>query len=82
VLILATIGIGEKIGFGASLSFLGLGTPPPAPDWGSMLSVGRNFLANAWWLTAVPGLAVTLTVLSVSTLGREILRRNEGRITS
>jgi peptide/nickel transport system permease protein len=82
VLILSTIGIGEKIGFGASLSFLGLGTPPPAPDWGSMLSVGRNFLANAWWLTAVPGLAVTLTVLSVSTLGREILRRNEGKITS
>lgn len=82
VLILATIGVGEKIGFGASLSFLGLGTPPPAPEWGSMLAVGRNFLGNAWWLTAVPGLAVTLTVLSVSVLGRELLRRSEGKITS
>jgi len=82
VLILATIGIGEKIGFGASLSFLGLGTPPPAPDWGAMLSVGRAFLANAWWLTAVPGLAVSLTVLSVMTLGRELLHRSEGKTTS
>lgn len=82
VLILATIGIGGKIAAGASLSFLGLGTPPPAPEWGAMLSVGRNFLANAWWLTAVPGLAVTLTVLSVTALGRELLQRSEGKTTS
>jgi peptide/nickel transport system permease protein len=47
-----------------------------------MLSSGRNFLANAWWLTAVPGLAVTLTVLSVTALGRELLRRSEGKTTS
>lgn len=79
VLILATIGIGGKIAAGASLSFLGLGTPPPAPEWGAMLSVGRNFLTNAWWLTAVPGIAVTLTVLSVTALGRELLRRSEGK---
>lgn len=82
VLILATIGIGGKIAAGASLSFLGLGTPPPAPEWGSMLSVGRNFLSNAWWLTAAPGLAVTLTVLAISCLGRELLRRSEGKATA
>lgn len=81
VLILAVIGIGEKIAFGAALSFLGLGAPPPAPEWGSMLSVGRNFLANAPWLTAVPGFAITLTVLSASAIGRELLRRSEGRAT-
>lgn len=81
VFILATIGIGTKIAAGASLSFLGLGTPPPSPEWGSMLAVGRNFLANAWWLTAMPGLAVTLTVLSITALGRELLRRSEGRTT-
>lgn len=46
-----------------------------------MLAVGRNFLANAWWLTAMPGLAVTLTVLSITALGRELLRRSEGRTT-
>lgn len=81
VLLLATIGIGGKIAAGASLSFLGLGTPPPAPEWGAMLSVGRNFLANAWWLTAVPGIAVTLTVLAVTAVGRELTRRSEGRTT-
>lgn len=81
ILILATIGIGGKIAAGASLSFLGLGAPPPSPEWGSMLSVGRNFLGNAWWLTAAPCAAVTLTVLSVTALGRELMRRNEGRKT-
>jgi len=79
VFILAAIGIGGKIAAGASLSFLGLGTPPPSPEWGAMLSVGRNFLSNAWWLTAVPGLALTLTVISVTALGRELLRRSEGK---
>jgi len=74
--------IGMRIAGGAALSFLGLGTPPPAAEWGAMLAVGRNFLANAWWLTAIPGLAVTLTVLAVSTLGREFLRRSEGKATS
>jgi peptide/nickel transport system permease protein len=79
VLILAIIGIGGKIGAGAALSFLGLGSPPPAPEWGSMLSVGRNFLSNAWWLTAVPAAAITLTVISLTTLGRALLRRSEGK---
>jgi peptide/nickel transport system permease protein len=79
VFILATIGIGGKIAAGASLSFLGLGSPPPSPEWGAMLSVGRNYLSNAWWLTAVPGLALTLTVISVTALGRELLRRSEGK---
>lgn len=79
VLLLAAIGIGTKIAAGAALSFLGLGTPPPAPEWGSMLAVGRNFLAHAWWLTAAPGVAVTLTVLAVTALGRELMRRGEGR---
>jgi peptide/nickel transport system permease protein len=79
VLILATIGIGSNIAAGASLSFLGFGAPPPAPEWGSMLSVGRNFLSNAWWLVAAPGTAVTLTVVSVTVLGRALLRYSEGK---
>jgi len=81
VLILSTIGIGETIGFGAALSFLGLGAPPPSPEWGSMLSVGNDFLANAWWLTVFPGLAITFTVVSVTAIGREMLRRSEGRLS-
>jgi peptide/nickel transport system permease protein len=79
ILILATIGIGGNIAAGAALSFLGFGAPPPSPEWGSMLSVGRNFLSNAWWLVAWPGVAITLTVLSITALGRELLRRSEGR---
>lgn len=79
ILLLATIGIGGKIAAGASLSFLGFGAPPPSPEWGSMLSVGRNFLANAWWLTAVPGIAIILTVITLTALGRELMRRSEGR---
>lgn len=79
ILILATIGIGGNIAAGASLSFLGFGAPPPSPEWGSMLSVGRNFLANAWWLVAAPGIAITLTVVAITALGRALLRRSEGK---
>jgi len=81
-LIYIVASIGMRIAGGAALSFLGLGTPPPAPEWGAMIAVGRNFLANGWWLTVVPGAVVTLTVLSASTLGREIIRRSEGKISS
>jgi len=80
VFLLATIGIGGKIAAGASLSFLGFGAPPPAAEWGSMISTGRNFLGNAWWLTVLPGVAITLTVLSITALGRECLRRSEGKV--
>ena len=79
VLILATIGIGGNITAGAALSFLGFGAPPPAPEWGTMLAIGRNFLANAWWLVAWPALAITFTVISITAIGRELLRRSEGK---
>ncbi|QBF27349.1 ABC transporter permease [Pseudomonas tructae] len=79
ILILATIGIGSTIVAGAALSFLGFGAPPPAPEWGGMLAMGRNYLANAWWLVAWPALAITLTVVSITAIGRELLRRNEGK---
>lgn len=79
VLLLATIGIGGKISAGAALSFLGFGAPPPAPEWGAMLANGRNYLGNAWWLTAFPGLALMLTVLSITALGRELRRRSEAK---
>lgn len=79
ILILAIISIGGNIGAGAALSFLGFGAPPPAPEWGVMLAVGRSFLANAWWLVAAPGAAVTLTVLAITALGRALMRHSEGR---
>ncbi|MHA7984388.1 ABC transporter permease [Rathayibacter sp. CAU 1779] len=79
VLVLATIGIGTAAVAGAALSFLGLGTPPPNPEWGSMLSTARNYVANAWWYSAFPGLAITLLVCSTTVVGRYLQRRLEGR---
>lgn len=79
ILILATIGVGGTITAGAALSFLGFGSPPPAPEWGTMLAMGRNYLANAWWLVAWPALAITFTVISITAIGRELLRRSEGK---
>jgi peptide/nickel transport system permease protein len=79
VFVLATIGIGTAIGYGASLSFLGLGTKPPAAEWGSMLANGIQFINNDWLMVAIPGIAVTLTVLCVTVVGRDLKRRSEGR---
>jgi peptide/nickel transport system permease protein len=79
ILVLATIGVGGAIGAGASLAFLGLGTPPPSPEWGAMLSVGRNFISNAPWLILIPAALLVLTVLAITTIGRDITRRTEGR---
>lgn len=69
VIVLATLGVGGAILTGASLSFLGLGAKPPTPEWGAMLSAGRNYLALAWWITLFPGLAIMLTVVSINMLG-------------
>ena len=78
-LVLATIGIGTAIGYGASLSYLGLGTKPPAPEWGSMLAEGIQFINNDWVMVFIPGIAITLTVLCVTVIGRDLRRRTEGR---
>ena len=53
----------------AALSFLGLGTQPPTPTWGSMLSFGREFIREAWWFAFFPGLAIFITVLSLNLVG-------------
>lgn len=69
VLVLATFGVGRIVLMEASLSFLGLGVPPPTPSWGSMISLGRQHLFTAWWLVTLPGAALTLLVLGVNQLG-------------
>jgi peptide/nickel transport system permease protein len=80
VLVLATIGIGTATVAGSSLSFLGLGTAPPQPEWGSMLATARNFLDIAWWYGAFPGLAITLLVISTTVVGRYLQHRNRGGV--
>jgi peptide/nickel transport system permease protein len=53
----------------ASLSYLGLGARPPAPEWGAMITEGRTFMANAWWMSVFPGLAIVITGIGFSLLG-------------
>lgn len=69
-LVLATLMLGVVIVTEASLSFLGVGVPPPQPAWGLMLADGKlAMMAGKWWLTVLPGLCIMLTVLSASVLG-------------
>lgn len=77
--VLATIGIGSSILSAAGLSFLGLGPTEPVPEWGLMLSGGRNVLGSAWWIAVFPGIAITLTVVSATVVGRMLRARSEGR---
>lgn len=70
ILVLATVELGSAIIIEASLSFLGLGTQPPTPSWGIMLSAsGRRYMEQAPWLAVAPGVAISLTVLGFNMLG-------------
>jgi peptide/nickel transport system permease protein len=70
ILIIASIWLGNAIFIEASLSFLGLGTQPPTPSWGLMLSsTGRAFMEQAPWLAIFPGLAISLAVLGFNLFG-------------
>ena len=69
LIVTSTLGLGTAILSAAALSFLGLGSPPPTPEWGRMLSEGRDYLREAWWISTFPGLAIMLTVLAMNLLG-------------
>lgn len=69
IIIQATLRIGSSILLAATLSFLGLGAQPPTPEWGSMLSSARNYIWTAPHLAIVPGVAITITVISVNLIG-------------
>jgi len=76
IVVIATLGIGGAILMTATLGFLGLGVQPPIPEWGSMLSRGRNYIWTAPWLCIFPGLIISITVLGLNLLGdgiRDIL---------
>lgn len=69
IVVVTTLGVAGAIIAGASLSFLGLGAKPPTPEWGLMLSEGRSYLRQAWWITTFPGLAIMFTVLAINLVG-------------
>jgi len=69
IVVVATLEFGLMVLFEAGLSFLGLGVQPPTASWGAMLSIGRNYVATAWWIAAFPGICLFLLVLSANVLG-------------
>ena len=69
LMVVATSEFGLMILFEAGLSFLGLGIQPPYPSWGSIMSVGRQYVARAWWLTVFPGACLFVLVLCVNLFG-------------
>lgn len=76
VIVLATMQLAFVLLTEAALNFLGLGVDPSTPTWGSMISQGRTYIYNAWWVITLPGIAILLTVLAINLLGdwlRDIL---------
>ena len=69
VIVRTTIGLGGSILVAAALGFLGLGPPPPTPEWGRMIAESRAFLPQAWWYAAAPGIAILLVVMGFNLLG-------------
>jgi peptide/nickel transport system permease protein len=69
VIVYTTLEMPGALLWAASLSFLGLGAQPPTPEWGAMISEGRGFIGQAWWLSTFPGFAIMMTVLGFNFLG-------------
>jgi peptide/nickel transport system permease protein len=69
IIVRASIGMGFTILTAAALGFLGLGPPPPTPEWGRTIAEAREFLPDAWWYAAAPGFAIFLTVMGFNLLG-------------
>jgi peptide/nickel transport system permease protein len=68
-IIYAMADIGAYIGVLATLSFLGLGERPPAPEWGAMIASGKDFMVTDWWICAIPGAAIVITGIALSLIG-------------
>lgn len=69
ILVQATVDLGTVILAMGGLAFLGLGTQPPLPDWGLMVSEGRELILNQWWVATYPGIAIFVVVLAFNLLG-------------
>ncbi len=69
IVVVLTLFVPQTILFSAGLSFLGLGVPPPTPEWGRMIADGADYLRTEWWLTLMPSLALVMTVLGITLVG-------------
>jgi peptide/nickel transport system permease protein len=79
LIVVATLEFGLMMLFEAGLSFVGLGIQPPTPSWGSIMSVGRNYVATAWWIATFPGIGLFLLVLAVNLFGDYLRDRFDPR---
>lgn len=69
IIVQATLGVAVAILTAAGLSFIGLGIQPPTPEWGAMLSGGREYIRDYWYITLFPGLAIVITIFALNVLG-------------
>lgn len=79
VLVLATLGVGYAVVLAAALGFLGLGAPPPTPEWGAMLNAGRPYQTKAWWLTVFPGAMILGVGVATTVVGNALDRQRVAR---
>ena len=79
-IVVSSFQLAELIIVESSLSFLGLGVQPPTPSWGGMVSEGRAYVGNAWWLSAFPGFAAVLAVLGANLTGDSLRRALDPRL--
>ncbi len=82
VIVIGSVMVANMIIFEASLSFLGLGVPPPTPTWGRMVFEGVQYVDSAWWLSVFPGLAIVLTVLAINLIGDWLREMLDPRLSS
>ena len=80
ILVLGSLQAGSLILAEGTLSFLGLGVPPPTPSWGSIVADGRSYLATAWWVSLFPGIAIFLVVMAFNFAGDWIRDRLDPRL--
>jgi peptide/nickel transport system permease protein len=69
IIVQVSLDVGYAILTTASLSFIGLGAQPPTPEWGAMVSIGKDYILNQWWMATFPGLAIFLTVMAFNLVG-------------
>jgi peptide/nickel transport system permease protein len=80
LLVLSSLQVGSAIILEATLSFLGVGIPPPEPAWGVIVEDGRGMLASAWWISLFPGIAMAVTVLAFNMMGDWIRDRLDPKL--
>jgi peptide/nickel transport system permease protein len=81
VIVIGSLMVANMIIFEASLSFLGLGVPPPTPTWGRMVFDGVQYVDSAWWLSLFPGLVIVFTVLGINLVGDWLRDMLDPRLT-